>query len=345
MLIWVSAGFEPRATTATMPTVRDSLIRNEDRTMTKPRPFRFGVQIAAAESRRHWQEKARTAEGLGYDVLQIPDHFGGQFAVGPALAVAAAATARLRIGTLVLQNDLRHPALLAKEAATLDVLSDGRFELGIGAGGSFPPDFAWTGIPFDPPATRVGRLEESLQITKAIFGQNPVTFAGHYYTITGYDGLPKPVQRPHPPIFVGAGGPRMLSLAAREADIIGLLPTMLPAGGQFRMEQCTSSAVAAQIDLIRRAAPERFPQLEFNILLQRLILTDDTRRAGEDLSREWTPLTPTEILDTPSLLIGTIDTIVERLQERRERLGISYVVVFERDMEAFAPVVARLAGT
>lgn len=137
----------------------------------------------------------------------------------------------------------------------------------------------------------------------------------------------------------------MLSLAAREADAIGLLPTMLPAGGQFRMEQCTSAAVAAQIDLIRRAAPERFPKLELNILLQRLIVTDDTRQASEDLSREWTPLTPAAILDTPSLLIGTIDAIVALLQERRERLGISYLVVFERDMDAFAPVVARLSGT
>jgi probable F420-dependent oxidoreductase len=311
--------------------------------MTNPRPFRFGVQIATAESRGRWQEKAKTAEGLGYDILLIPDHFGGQFAIGPALAAAGAAT-KLRIGTLVLQNDLRHPALVAKEAATLDVLSDGRFELGIGAGGSFPPDFAWTGIPFDPPATRVARLEESLRVIKAMFGDDPANFAGRYYTITGYDALPKPVQRPHPPIFIGAGGPRMLALAAREADVIGLVPTMLGADGRFRMEQCTSSAVAAQLDLIRRAAPERFPNLEFNILLQRLVVTDDTRRASEELSREWTPLTPAEVLDTPCLLLGTIDTIVDALRERRERLGISYLVVFERDMEAFAPVVARLAG-
>jgi probable F420-dependent oxidoreductase len=313
--------------------------------MTGQRPFRFGVQISQAESRAQWQEKARRAEGLGYDILDIPDHLAGQLAIGPALAIAANVTTTLRIGTLVWQNDLRHPALVAQEAATLDVLSDGRFEFGIGAGGSFLPDYEWTGIPFDPPGIRVSRLEESLRVIKGVFGDEPVTFNGEYYTITGYDGLPKPVQRPHPPIFIGGGGPRMLALAAREANVVGLLPTMLAVGGQFRMEQCTSDAVAGQIEIIRRAAGERFAELELNILLQRLIVTDDAPGASEELSREWTPLTPAQILDTPSLLIGTLDTIAESVRERRERLGISYIVVFERDMEAFAPVVARLAGT
>jgi len=313
--------------------------------MSRQRPFRFGVQISRAESSGEWQEKARRAEGLGYDVLLIPDHFAGQLAIGPALAVAANVTTRLRIGTLVWQNDLRHPALVAQEAATLDVLSGGRFEFGIGAGGSFPPDYEWTGIPFDPPGTRVGRLEESLRIVKGLFGEGPVTFTGRYYTIADYDGLPKPVQRPHPPIFIGGGGPRMLTLAAREADIVGLLPAMLAAGGQFRMEQSTGDAVAAQIEHLRQAAGARFPDLELNILLQRLIVTGDVRQASEELSREWTPLTPEQILDTPSLLIGTLDAIVEAIRERRERLGISYIVVFERDLETFAPVVARLAGT
>jgi probable F420-dependent oxidoreductase len=313
--------------------------------MPNHRPFRFGVQVASADTALHWREKAKKAESLGYDILHLPDHFGGQFAIGPALAAATAATTRLRIGTLVLQNDLRHPALLAKEAATLDVLSDGRFELGIGAGGSFPPDFAWTGIPFDPPGTRVARLEESIRVIKALFAGGPATFAGRFYTITDYDGLPKPVQRPHPPFFIGGGGPRMLALAAREADVVGLIPTIHPASGRFRMEQCISSAVAGQIDLIHQAAPDRFPGIELNILLQRLVVTDDTRGASEDLSREWPPLTPAEILDTPCLLIGTVDTIVDLLRERRERLGISYLVVFEHDIDAFAPVVARLAGT
>ena len=309
------------------------------------RPFRFGVVSMETASRSAWTEFARRAEGLGYDILLVADHFAGQPAIGPALAVAATVTTTLRIGTLVWQNDLRHPALVAQEAATLDLLSDGRFECGIGVGGSFPPDYAWTGIPFDPPGTRVSRLEESLTVIRGLFGEEPVTFTGRYYTITDYHGLPKPVQRPHPPIFIGGGGPRMLALAAREANIIGLVPTMLPIGGQFRTEQSTSAAVAAQIDLVRRAAGDRFPGLELNILLQQLIVTDDARQASQALSQDWPPLTPEQILDTPSMLIGTIDAMVDTVRERRERLGISYVVVFERDMEAFAPVVARLGGS
>jgi probable F420-dependent oxidoreductase len=309
------------------------------------RPFRFGVQISQAATRAEWTEKARRAEALGYDVLLMPDHLGEQLAIGPALAVAAEATTTLRIGTLVLQNDLRHPALVAKEAATLDLLSEGRFELGLGAGGSWMPDYEATGIPFDPPGARVARLEESLVVLKGLLSGNPLSFAGRHFTFTEFEGFPRPVQRPHPPILVGGGGPRTLALAARQADVVGILPTLLSVGGQFRMEQCRAAAFAEQVDLIRAAAGARFADLELNVLLQRLVVTDDPRRASEDLSREWEPLTPADVLGTPYLLVGTIDGIVETLQERRRRFGVSYLVAFERDMEAFAPVVARLAGT
>ncbi|MGH2560694.1 MAG: TIGR03621 family F420-dependent LLM class oxidoreductase [Thermomicrobiales bacterium] len=312
--------------------------------MTTNRPFRFGVQMSHAASRAEWKEQAKKAEALGYDTLVMADHLGDQFAIGPALAIVAEATTTLRIGTLVLQNDLRHPAFVAMEAATLDVLSDGRFELGIGAGGSFMPDYEWTGIPFDPPSTRVSRLEESLLILKGLFAEGPLTYAGQHYTITEFDGRPKPIQQPHPPILVGGGGPRMLSLAAREADIVSILPTLHSAGGRFRMEECTPAAVAKQVALIRQAAGARFSTLELHVLLQRLIMTDDARQASEDLSREWTPLTPADVRETPYLLIGTVDEIAETLRARREQYGISYLVVFEKDMESFAPVAARLAG-
>jgi probable F420-dependent oxidoreductase len=313
--------------------------------MTAHRRFRVGVQMSHASTRAEWKEKAKQAEALGYDILVMADHFGAQFAIGPALAVVAEATTTLRIGTLVLQNDLRHPALVAMEVATLDVLSDGRFELGIGAGGSFMPDYEWTGIPFDSPGARVSRLEESLRVLKGLFAEGSFTFAGRHYTITEFDGRPKPIQQPHPPILIGGGGPRVLALAAREADIVGVLPTMHPDGGRFRMEECTAAAFAQQVALIRHAAGARFPNLELHVLLQRLVVTDDARRACEELSREWTPLTPAEVRETPYMLIGTIDDIAETLNTRREQFGISYLVVFERDMEAFAPVVARLAGT
>jgi probable F420-dependent oxidoreductase len=313
--------------------------------MTNPRPFRFGVQISQATSRQDWTEKARKAEALGYNILQMPDHLGEQLAIGPALAVAAEVTTTLRIGTLVWQNDLRHPTLLAKEIATLDLLSDGRFEPGIGAGGSYPPDFTWSGIPFDPPKTRVDRLAESLQIVKAMLGDDPVNFTGQHYTITDYQAHPKPVQRPHPPLFIGGGGRRMLTIAAQHADIVGLLPPMQANSGQFDLAGATATGVAAQIEVVRDAAGLRFPDLELNVLVQRLIVTDDARQASEDVSRDWTPLTPAEVLDSPCLLIGTIDEIVARLCDHRERLGITYYTVFEHDVEALAPIVARLAGS
>jgi probable F420-dependent oxidoreductase len=234
--------------------------------------------------------------------------------------------------------------LVAKEAATLDVLSDGRFELGLGAGGSWMPDYEATGIAFDPPGTRVARLEESLRAIKGLLAKEPVTFTGRHYALSAFEGFPKPIQQPHPPILVGGGGPRMLALAAREADVVGVLPTLLPGGGHFHMAECSAEAVAAKIEAVRQAAGARFADLELNVLLQRVVVTDDARPVSEDLSRDWTPLTPAEILETPHLLIGSIDGIVEALLARRERFGISYLVAFERDAEAFAPIVARLAG-
>jgi probable F420-dependent oxidoreductase len=312
--------------------------------MISQRPFRFGVQSAQAASHEEWKAKAKRAEALGYDILLMPDHLIDQFAIGPALALVAEATTTLRIGTFVLQNDLRHPALVAKEAATLDVLSDGRFELGLGAGGSLLADYEQTGIPFDPPGMRVGRLEESLRIIKGLFAEEPLTFTGRHYTITSLGGFPKPMQRPHPPILVAGGGPRVLSLAAREADIVGILAPMLPSGGQFQMEASRAAAVTEQVELIRRVAGPRLPAMELNVLIQRVVVTEDVRRASEELSRQWAPLNPEEVGETPYLLIGTVDDIVATLRARRDRWSMSYVVVFEWDMEAFAPVVARLSG-
>ena len=275
----------------------------------------------------------------------MPDHLGSQFAVGPGLAAVAAATTRLRIGTFVLQNDLRHPAFTAMEAATLDVLSNGRFELGLGAGGSYLPDFETTGIPFAPPGVRVGRLIESVPIVKGLFADGPLTFNGQHYTVAGLEGVPKPVQRPYPPLLIGGGGPRVLALAAREADIVSVLPRMLPGGGSFHLEQASAEAFTQQVALLRQEAGARFPDLEVNVLVQQVRVTDDAPAVHEELSQLWTPLTPEQVRDSPYFLIGAATQIAETLQARRQRLGISYVVVFARDMEALAPVVAQLAGT
>jgi probable F420-dependent oxidoreductase len=313
--------------------------------VNQARPFRFGIQMAAATTGSAWKERVVKAEALGYDVLVMPDHLERQFAIGPALAVAAEATTTLRIATLVWQNDLRHPALVAQVAATLDVLSGGRFELGLGAGGSWMPDYDHTGIPFAPPCERVGRLTEGLHIIKGLFSGDPFSFAGRHYTITDLAGFPIPVQRPHPPILVGGGRPRLLALAAREANIVSIFPPLLPAGGQFSMAESTAAAFEQKVALVRQEAGSRFADLEFHVLLQGLIITDDVRGTSEEVSQDWSALTPAEVLASPYLLIGSIDAIVETLRERRERHGISYVVVFEAEMEAFAPVVARLTGT
>src|SRR5262245_24248167 len=187
--------------------------------MRPTRPFRFGATASKAGSAREWRDQARRAEALGYSSLFLPDHFNDQLAPLPALAIAAEATSDLRVGTLVICNDFKHPAMLAKEVATLDLLTDGRVEWGMGAGW-FPFDYESTGLSFDRPGVRVGRLAESITVMKALFGGEPFTFDGQHYSIKDLTGTPAPAQRPHPPLLVGAARERMLMLAAREADII-----------------------------------------------------------------------------------------------------------------------------
>ena len=308
------------------------------------KPFRFGVQIQRAESAREWREKARKAEGLGFDILLMADHFGPQLGIAPALAVAAEATTTLRIGQLVLQNDLRHPALLAKEIATLDLLSEGRFELGIGAGGSYLPDFDWTGIRFDPAGVRVERLRESVTVLKGLFADRPFTFAGQHFTITDYDGQPKPVQRPHPPILIGAGGPRMMELAAMEADIIGLLPAMRREGGDYALDDLSVPALDRKVNYIRQVAKNRFDEIEFNSLTQVLDVTDNRSAAIDRLREEWQP-GGGEWQESPFLLIGSTSSIADSVREYRETLGFSYFVMRNQMIDDFAPILATLKGT
>ena len=308
------------------------------------RPFRFAVQGQRAATAEEWQEKARRAEALGYDTLLMADHFGPQLSIAPALAVAAEATSTLRIGQLVLQNDLYHPAMLAKEAATLDVLSDGRIELGIGAGGSYPPDFDWTGIPFNPPGLRVDRLAETLKVLKGLFAEGPFSFEGKHFKITEYDGQPKPVQKPHPPILIGAGGKRMLELAAREADIIGLLPAMGSAGGDFALSEMTVPGLGEKVDFIRQTAPDRFDSIEFNSLTQVLKVTDDRQAAIAELSAEWEQ-NPNEWQESPFLLVGSVGSIADDIRRYREELGFTYFVLRDFMMDDFAPILSRLKSS
>jgi len=309
------------------------------------RPFRFGVNVRTAASQAEWANKARKVEALGYAVLLVPDHLAELLAPLPALAAAAAATTRLRVGTAVLNNDLRHPALLAREAATLDVLSDGRLELGLGAG-HMRSEYEQAGLAFDPGATRVERLGEAVVIVKRLLEGESVTFAGRHYRVTGHSIHPRPVQRPRPPVLIGGNAPRLLTLAAREADIVGLTGIAFRHGGQEPdVSDFRAAVVDERVRLVRETAADRFDRLELNALVQRVVVTDDRRKAAEELATgRWARLTPDEILASPYALVGTVDQMVDDLRGRRERWGISYIMTHEPFMDALAPVVARLAG-
>lgn len=313
--------------------------------MSNTRPFRFGVVAGGATSREEWVTKARRVEELGYAIFLVPDHFVNDISPFPALAIAAEATSTLRVGTYVCDNDFRHPALLAKDASTLDLLSGGRLELGIGAGWH-GGDYEQTGIPFDPPGVRVGRMEEAVKIVKALFGEEPVTFEGKYYKITGLNGLPKPVQRPHPPIFIAGGGKRILSIAAREADIVGIHIKTYADGSGGDPSSTSAEATEEKLQWVRDAAGDRFDQLELNIMVSHVVFTEDPKQAAEEiLVGITTPrYTVDLLLASPAALFGTIDETVREIEARRERWGFSYVSVSDDVMETFAPIVEMLNG-
>lgn len=308
------------------------------------KPFRFGVNVRDAGSRAEWVDKARKVEDLGYSALTVPDHLAAMLAPIPAVVAAAEATKRLRVGTNVLNNDLRHPVLVAREAATVDLLTDGRFELGLGAG-HMQSEYDQAGLRFDPGGTRVERLAEAVSIIKGLLGGEQVTFAGRHYRVTGHTIHPLPVQRPRPPILIGGNGRRILTLAAKEADIVGFSGITFRGGGtEPDLSAWKTAAVDERVRLVREAAGDRYDRLELSALVQRVVVTDNPRQAAEELASRWTQLSVEEILQSPYALIGTADHLVEELRRRRDRWGISYYVIFEPYMDAFAPVVARLAG-
>ena len=311
---------------------------------TRPKPFRFGVNIRSARSASEWAEKANRVEELGYDVFNVPDHLTNLLAPFPALVSAAAASARLRVGTHVLNNDLRHPVLVAREAATVDLLTDGRLQLGLGAG-SIRAEYAEAGLKFDRGAIRVERLAEAVAIIKRLLSGEELTFAGKHYRVAGHTVGPLPVQKPHPPILIGGNGRQLLSLAAREADIVGLSGITFRDGGVAPpdLSGWRASSVDERIRLIREAAgEERYAQLEINALLQQVIVTNDRHRAAHELSARWPQLTAEEILQAPYVLIGTLEQISADLWARRQRWGISGYTVQEPYMEALGPVVVEM---
>jgi probable F420-dependent oxidoreductase len=314
------------------------------------RPFRFGLFAESARSPDTLLDTARRAEDSGYTTLLIRDHFieepfGHQLAPLTALATVAAVTTTLRVGTLVLANDYRHPVILAKEIATLDVLSSGRVELGLGAGFS-QAEYEQAGLPFDPPGVRVDRLEEALHVLKGLFAPGPFTFRGRHYTVTGHDAFPKPVQRPHPPLLIGAAGKRMLAIAARDADIIGFQAVSTTQGVMADDPRPRlAAAVAEKVDHVRQTAGERFGRIELS-LVATVVISEPRPEAASRLARErgWTSVSAEQVLEMPSVFIGSADRIVEEMQARRERYGFSYFVVMDHALDQAAPIVARLAG-
>jgi probable F420-dependent oxidoreductase len=290
-------------------------------------------------------EKARRIEALGYDTLTVPDHLADFLAPMPAVVSAAEATKHLRVGTNVLNNDLRHPVLVAREAATIDVLTDGRFQLGLGAG-SIQSEYDQAGLRFAPGGARVERLAEAVTVIKGLLKGETVTFSGRHYQVTNHTINPIPVQQPNPPILIGGNGRRLLTLAAREADIVGFSGLTFRRGGTATdLSGWTVSSVDERVQLVRQTAGEdRYARLELSALVQRVIVTDHRRGAAEDLTARWPQLSADDILASPYVLIGSVEQIIEDLSARRKRWDISYYIIFEPYVDVFAPVVARLAG-
>jgi probable F420-dependent oxidoreductase len=312
--------------------------------MTHPRRFRFGVQLSSAPSGGDWANLARKAEDLGYSTLFMPDHFGDQLAPVPALMAAASATTDLRVGALVFDNDYKHPVVLAKEAATIDVLSGGRLELGIGAGW-MSSDYEQSGIQHDRAGIRIARMVEGIAVVKGLFADGPFSYEGDHYRITALEGQPKPVQRPWPPLLIGGGGERVLSIAAREADIVGINPAI--ASGRVDADaarNAAADATDAKLGWVRSAAGDRYADLEINMLVFACTVTDDRAGAAATMAPLF-GVSPEAMLEAPHAWIGPVAAIVEDLEARRERWDASYLVVQgEAAMDAAAPIVAQLAG-
>jgi probable F420-dependent oxidoreductase len=299
--------------------------------------FRFGVS-GGRPSKAEWLDLARKSEDLGYSTLLLPDHFGRQMAPLHALLAAAMHTEKLRVGTIVLDNDFRHPAVLAKEAATIDLLTDGRLELGIGAGW-MPADYRASGLPFDPPGVRVARLTEAVHILRAFFtAEGPINFEGRFYKVENLEPYP----RSKPRLLIAGTRRRMLELAAREADIVGLEDHQF-ADRATGATHINVADAAEQVAFVRNAAGARMDDLELNVFASRVEVTDNRKAAVEQLGAQL-QLTTEQVEASNSFLFGSVESIVDQLQERRERLGISYVMVFAQVMDALAPVVARLNG-
>ncbi len=301
------------------------------------------VHTGRGELVEDWVAHARRAEQLGYAAIYLTDHLGGQLSPITAMATAAAVTRTIRIGSYVFANDFRHPLILAREAATLDRLSGGRLELGLGAGW-MRSDYRQLGMPYERPSVRIDRLQEALGIIRRLLAGETVSHDGPHYHLDRATVGPRPVQRPHPPMMLGGGGPRLLRLAAREAQIVGLAPQMTAAGRPM-LRAAADGAVEGRVAVVREAAGERFDQLELNAFVADAGIVGGDQPIGPTLSAFLKSAGPAAIGGSPYLLYGTRSQLRTSLLQRRERTGISSYGIPARSMEAFAPLVEELAGT
>jgi probable F420-dependent oxidoreductase len=305
--------------------------------MENERRFRFGAVFTNSYEAVQWADTARRLEDVGFDTLLVADHYDNPMACGPLIMAAACATTTLRVGSYVYNNDFRHPALLANEAATIDVLSGGRLELGVGAG-YHKAEYDQIGLSFDPPGVRAGRFEEAIEVMTRLFAGGQVIYKGKYYSFSELELMLAPLQQPIP-LLIGGGGPRMTRIAVQRADIIALVPQSLPGGG-LDVAQFAPEAMDRKIALLDAASAKAGRMdggPEKNILI-----TDMYNSLSEIVETTWVP---TELVESsPWALVGETDVMVEALHERRERWGISYYVCFDRDLDRFIPVVRALAG-
>jgi probable F420-dependent oxidoreductase len=315
--------------------------------MPHDRAFRFAAQLSTSPdgTARGWADQARRAEDLGYSALLMSDHFGDQLAPVPALAAVAAATSTLRLGSLVFGNDYRHPFVLAKEAATLDVLSEGRFELSLGAGW-MKTDYEEAGLTYDTPRVRVERFEEAVQVMQGLLRTDgPFTFDGTYYQVHQHTLLPRPVQQPGPPLIIGGGGKRVLSFAARHADIVSINVNLRQGtGGAETAPNASPERTREKVAWVKEAAGARFDDLELNALIGFVMITDDATGMAKAMAPHF-GISPDDALHIPLALLGTTDEMIEELQWRREEYGISYWSIEADCWEALGPVVQKLAGS
>ena len=304
--------------------------------------FRFGAKATRATSGKEWRDLAKQAEDLGYASFQIDDHFGNQLAPVPAIMAAAAATEKIYVGPHVAGIDFRNPVLFAKEAATIDLLSDGRMMLGLGAGWS-KDDYAIAGIEQASAAVRIERLGEAVQVMRGLWGAEPFSFSGTHYSVAEVNAMPKPIS--NIPILIGGGGKKLLTLAAQSADIVGINPTIVARSINPRsMATAAADVVDEKIAWVKEAAGDRFGEIELQLQLFKTQVTDDPQPVIEGLAKALG--LPAEVVATaPFFQIGSVAQIKENLIAMRERWGISYIVCQNDGTQALAPIVAELAGT